>query len=53
MALHEADQKLQAELEGLAAAYLRLAQQAERNSVMDMSYETPPPPKGAEPDTKS
>lgn len=42
-ALHEADPHIQADLEGLAAAYLRLAEQAERNSKTDIVYETPPP----------
>jgi hypothetical protein len=50
-ALHEANPEVQAELEGLAAAYLRLAEQAERNQQLDVSYETPPP-KDAEPDVK-
>ena len=47
-AQHEASPQRRAELEGLAAAYLRLAKQAERNKV---GYETPPP-KEAEPDTQ-
>jgi len=34
---------VQAELEGLAAAYIRLAEQADRNQLVDLSYETPPP----------
>jgi hypothetical protein len=40
------DQKytsLAAEFEHLARAYLRLADQAERNSQLDIAYETPPP----------
>jgi len=38
-----------AELEGLAAAYLRLAEQAARNQQADITYETPPQ-KETEPD---
>lgn len=38
----ETDPAIGAELEGLARAYLRLADQAERNSLIDLSYETPP-----------
>ena len=34
---------LHAELLGLAIAYARLAQQADRNELLDVSYETPPP----------
>ena len=37
----ESDPKLKAEFEHLARAYLRLAEQAERNSQMDVTYETP------------
>ncbi len=48
---HESSPKVQAELEGLAAAYIRLAEQADRNNQLDISYETPPP-KEAEPDAK-
>jgi hypothetical protein len=33
----------------LAAAYMRLADQAERNTLTDAVYETPPPKKEAEP----
>lgn len=47
----EADPQIQAELEGLAAAYLRLAEQAERNSTADLVYE-PPPLKADDPDFK-
>jgi hypothetical protein len=32
-----------AELENLALAYLRLADQAERNATVDLVYETPSP----------
>jgi hypothetical protein len=48
-ALREANRAVQVELEGLAAAYLRLADQAERNKLLDVSYETPPL-KDGEPD---
>jgi hypothetical protein len=41
-ASHESNPEVQAELEGLAAAYLRLAEQADRNQQLDLSYETPP-----------
>lgn len=37
----ESDLKRKAELEHLARAYLRLAEQAERNSHLDITYETP------------
>ena len=33
---------MRAELENLAAAYLRLADQAERNSKLYLTYEPPP-----------
>jgi hypothetical protein len=33
---------LRTELEGLALSYLRLAEQADRNSGSDLVYETPP-----------
>lgn len=39
----ESNPEVRAELEGLAAAYLRLAEQAERNQRLDLTYETPPP----------
>ena len=41
-ARREANPALRAELESLALGYLRLAEQAERNSLTDISYETPP-----------
>ncbi len=50
-ALHEADPKVRAELLGLAIAYARLAEQADRNELVDLSYDTPPP-KETEPDAK-
>jgi hypothetical protein len=34
---------LQAQFEALAQSYLRLAEQAERNARLDVSYETPSP----------
>jgi hypothetical protein len=30
----------------MAAAWLRLAEQADRNRTVDLVYETPPPPNG-------
>jgi len=42
-ALQETSPAIQAELENLAIAYLRLAEQAERNSITDIVYEPPPP----------
>jgi hypothetical protein len=42
-ALHESSPVVQSELENLAVAYLRLAEQADRNQLLDVSYETPPP----------
>jgi hypothetical protein len=39
----EANPTAQAELETLARSYLRLAEQADRNSATDIVYETPPP----------
>lgn len=38
----ETDQARKSELENLARAYLRLAEQSERNSHADVVYETPP-----------
>jgi hypothetical protein len=52
-AQRETKPHMKAELENLALAYIRLAEQADRNAQLDLFYETPPPPKGAdEPDTK-
>jgi hypothetical protein len=45
----ESDSQIRAEFENLAASYLRLAEQAERNSHFDVTYE-PPPPKIDDPD---
>lgn len=45
----ESTPETQGELEGLARAYIRLAEQAERNQQLDLTYETPPP-KDIEPD---
>ena len=41
-ASRERDPQLRTDLENLANAYLRLAEQAERNQRTDVSYETPP-----------
>jgi hypothetical protein len=38
----ERDQAARAELESLAAAYLRLAEQAERNSALTIEFDLPP-----------
>ena len=38
----EGDLQMRAELENLAAAYLRLADQAERNSELYLTHEPPP-----------
>ncbi len=40
---NETDPALRAEFETLASIFLRLAEQAERNSRIDIVYETPPP----------
>lgn len=45
----ENDSALKAELESLARSYLRLALQAEQNSRLDQTYETPPPKKEDDP----
>jgi hypothetical protein len=55
----EPDAELRVEFEHLAVAYLRLAEQADRNSLTDIVYETPlanpgsdrpvPPPEAAPP----
>jgi hypothetical protein len=42
-AKHESETALRLEYEALAQSYLRLAHQAERNSQVDLVYETPPP----------
>ncbi len=42
-ASNETDPALRAEFETLADSFLRLAEQAERNSHTDIVYETPPP----------
>jgi hypothetical protein len=47
----ESDPQILAEFENLAAAFLRLAEQAERNSQFDLTYK-PPPPKVDDPDLK-
>lgn len=38
----EKDPAIRNEWEGMARAYLRLAEQADRNSLTDIVYETPP-----------
>jgi tRNA A37 threonylcarbamoyladenosine dehydratase len=43
LARAETDPFGKAEYEKLSQAYLRLAEQAERNSRVDLVYETPPP----------
>jgi hypothetical protein len=42
-ALQEANPTVRAEFESLAAGYLRLAAQAERNEKLDFAYEIPQP----------
>jgi len=37
----ETNPQIQAELDNLARSYLRLAMQAEQNSRIDLTYETP------------
>jgi hypothetical protein len=37
----ETDPAIQKDLENLALSYMRLAEQAERNSRIDLTYETP------------
>ena len=37
----ESDPNQRAEFENLARAYVRLAEQADRNSQLDVTYETP------------
>jgi hypothetical protein len=44
MARAETDPVQKAEYERLSLAYLRLAEQAERNSQADVAYERPPAP---------
>ena len=40
-AASETNPQIQSELESLAQSYLRLALQAEQNSRLDLTYETP------------
>jgi hypothetical protein len=47
----EFDSEKRTELENLALAFLRLAEQARRNSQTDVTYE-PPPPKLDDPELK-
>lgn len=42
MARSENDRGIRAEFQNLARGYMRLAEQAERNSQLDLTYETPP-----------
>jgi hypothetical protein len=42
----ESDPSLKAELEHLAAAFLRLAEQAERNAALTIEFELPADEKG-------
>ncbi len=48
-ARHEGDASVRIDLESLARAYVRLAEQAEKNQQLDVTYE-PPPPKIGEQD---
>ena len=45
-ARRESQASVRLELFHLATAYIRLAEQADRNSHMDIVYETPPPSSG-------
>jgi hypothetical protein len=47
----ETNAQIQAQLESLAQSYLRLALQAEQNSRLDLTYETPLP-KATDPTAK-
>ncbi|HET7681192.1 MAG TPA: hypothetical protein VFK79_13795 [Xanthobacteraceae bacterium] len=49
MAKSEANPALQLEYATIAASYLRLAEQADRNAMNDVAYETPPDQKPAAP----
>ena len=51
-AVNKSNSKHRLQFEALAQSYLRLAEQADRNQQLDISYETPPPMEG-EPDVKS
>ncbi len=42
-ARHVRDLSVRVNLESLARAYLRLAEQAEKNRHLDITYEPPPP----------
>ena len=44
LAKAESNALMRAEFENLAVAYLRLAEQAERNAQLDVTYEPPAPP---------
>jgi hypothetical protein len=47
----QATPRLQIQFENLAKAYLRLAEQADRNAATELLYE-PPPPKIIDPNQK-
>ena len=49
--LYASSPRLRAQYENLSVAYLRLAEQADRNDVADITYE-PLPPKIDNPDQK-
>jgi len=42
IAKRDSNRPVARDLEGLARAYLRLAEEADRNSATDTAYETPP-----------
>jgi len=50
-ALYAPSPRLRVQYESLSRAYLRLAEQADRNNAADITYE-PPPPKIDNPDRK-
>ena len=49
----ENDLELRQGFENLAAAYLRLAEQAERNTKLIIDFEMPPDPKSSDTEPKS
>jgi hypothetical protein len=51
-AINDSNSQQRLQFETLAQSYLRLAEQADRNQQLDISYETPPAIEG-EPDVKS
>lgn len=50
-ARRETDAAINGELLSLARAYLRLAEQADRNQRLDITYETPPPDQKGKPES--